>query len=211
MEKITAEQAIRLLKNSPIENAIHIDSIRYFIEDEENAEYFCSENVLIIADITSKETYINVVPFTGEWNMAECEAFLHPRLNFCCLSPFQSVYRNWTYQVPFFLSLNAAIRPLLLIFTGSVEFFVEEFAVDPSGDSDAAGRFQFLVQPFDELVRIRNRNAQFLRNFVHTHKDFFCHRVSFLDLRFIIKLICLAYLYYTIHFCLYRVLRRESN
>ena len=43
MEKITAEQAISLLKNSPIENAMHIDSIRYFIEDEENAEYFCSD------------------------------------------------------------------------------------------------------------------------------------------------------------------------
>jgi len=79
MEKITAEQAISLLKNSPIENAMHIDSIRYFIEDEENAEYFCSENVLLIANITSKGTYVNVVPLTSTWNMAECEAFLHEK------------------------------------------------------------------------------------------------------------------------------------
>lgn len=79
MEKITAEQAIRLLKNSPIENAMHIDSIRYFIEDEENAEYYRTDNVLIFADITSKGTYVNVVPFTGEWNMAEFEVFLHEK------------------------------------------------------------------------------------------------------------------------------------
>ena len=39
-----------------------------------------------------------------------CASFLvaKPRFNFCCRSPFQSVYRNCTYHVPFSLFLNAA-------------------------------------------------------------------------------------------------------
>jgi len=53
---------------------------------------------------------------------------------------------------------------------------VEELAVDPACNGDAAGLSQLFVQLTDELIRIRNRYTQLFRDFIDSHKNFSCHR-----------------------------------
>ena len=73
---------------------------------------------------------------------------------------------RWILLKPI-LSLNAAIRfPTFLRVSRSVELLMEELAVDPACNGDAAGLSQLFVQLTDELIRIRNRYAKLFRNFI---------------------------------------------
>ena len=97
-------------------------------------------------------------------------------MTFICYA-FPLLQGEIRYHEPFFLSLNAAIRfhPFSL-FSRSVELLMEELAVDPACNGDAAGLSQLFVQLTDELIRIRNRYAKLFRNFIYSHKNFSCHR-----------------------------------
>ena len=52
---------------------------------------------------------------------------------------------------------------------------MEELAVDPPGNGDAAGFRQFFVHLPDELVGIGHGYPQFLGHFIDAHKNLICH------------------------------------
>ena len=55
---------------------------------------------------------------------------------------------------------------------------MEELAVDPAGNRDAAGFRQFLVHLPDELIGVGYGHPQLFGHFVHTHKNLICHGKS---------------------------------
>lgn len=57
----------------------------------------------------------------------------------------------------------------------AIKLLMEELAVDPPGNRDAAGFRQFLVHLPDELVCVGDGYPQL---FVHTHKNLICHGKS---------------------------------
>ena len=63
----------------------------------------------------------------------------------------------------------------------AVELLVEELAVDPPGNRDAAGFRQFLVHLPDELVGVGPRHAQLVRHLVYPDKLVFHAGSSFLE------------------------------
>ena len=89
------------------------------------------------------------------------------------------------------LSLNAAIRfPSFLRFSRSVELLMEELAVDPACNGDAAGLSQLFIQLTDELIRIRNRYAKLFRDFIDSHQNFSCHRQNTFLSCFVVDFFC---------------------
>lgn len=60
----------------------------------------------------------------------------------------------------------------------AIKLLMEELAVDPPGNRDAAGFRQFLVHLPDELVGVGDGYPQLFGHFVHTHKNLICHGKS---------------------------------
>ena len=52
---------------------------------------------------------------------------------------------------------------------------MEELAVDPPGNRDAAGFRQFLVHLPDELIGVGYGHPQLLGHFIDAHKNLVCH------------------------------------
>ena len=52
---------------------------------------------------------------------------------------------------------------------------MEEFAVDPPGNRDAAVFRQFLIHLPDKLLGVWNGYPQFLGHFIDAHKNLVCH------------------------------------
>ena len=60
----------------------------------------------------------------------------------------------------------------------AIKLLVEELAVNPAGNRDAAGFRQFLVHLPDELIGVGYGHPQLFGHFVHTHKNLICHGKS---------------------------------
>ena len=67
---------------------------------------------------------------------------------------------------------------------------MEELAVDPACNGDAAGLSQLFVQLTNELISIRNRYAKLFRNFIYSHKNFSCHRQNTFLSCFVVDFFC---------------------
>ena len=82
------------------------------------------------------------------------------------------------------LVLNAAMitPPFSLFGSRAIKLLVEELAVDPAGNRDAAGFRQFLVHLPDELVGIGYGYSQLLGHFIDAHKIWFAMINTFLSL-----------------------------
>ena len=57
----------------------------------------------------------------------------------------------------------------------AIKLLVEELAVDPAGNRDAAGFRQFLVHLPDELIGVGYGHPQLLGHFIDAHKNLVCH------------------------------------
>ena len=57
----------------------------------------------------------------------------------------------------------------------AIKLLVEELAVNPAGNRDAAGFRQFLVHLPDELIGVGYGHPQLLGHFIDAHKNLICH------------------------------------
>ena len=83
------------------------------------------------------------------------------------MRPFSERYLNYNVSTLLLLSRRLGSRAIKLL--------VEELAVDPAGNRDAAGFRQFLVHLPDELIGVGHGYAQLLGHFIDAHKNLVCH------------------------------------